>query len=140
MGYKHLTREQRFTIERLLQRPMSLREIGEVIGVSTGTVSREIRRNCDMRGYHRYRWQLAQKKYERRMKTRRHYLKFTDERKRTVRRFIIYGQYIPKGTDFSELTDEMLAEIEWKLNHRARKSLGYRTPLEYCKQLFNFDF
>ena len=43
-------------------------------------------------------------------------------------------QYIPKGTDFSELTDEMLAEIEWKLNHRPRKSLGYRTPLEYCKQ------
>ena len=76
----------------------------------------------------------------RRMKTRRHYLKFTDERKRTVRRFIIYGQYIPKGTDFSELTDEMLVEIEWKLNHRPRKSLGYRTPLEYCKQLFNFDF
>ncbi len=140
MGYKHLTREQRYTIEALLQTPMSLREIGEVIGVSTGTVSREIRRNCDSRGYHRYRWQLAQKKYERRMKTRRHYLKFTDERKRTVRRFIIYGQYIPKGTDFSELTDEMLAEIEWKLNHRPRKSLGYRTPLEYCKQLFNFDF
>ena len=39
-------------------------------------------------------------------------------------------QYIPKGTNFSELTDEMLAEIEWKLNHRPRKSLGYRTPLE----------
>ena len=135
-----MTREQRYTIEMLLQTPMSLREIGEVIGVSTGTVSREIRRNCDMRGYHRYRWQLAQKKYERRMKTRRHYLKFTDEMKRTVRRFIIYGQYIPKDTDFSELTDEMLAEIEWKLNHRPRKSLGYRTPLEYCKQLFNFDF
>ena len=49
-------------------------------------------------------------------------------------------QYIPKGTDFSKLTDEMLAEIELKLNHRPRKSLGYRTPLEYCKQLFNFDF
>ena len=113
MGYKHLTREQRYTIEALLQTPMSLREIGEMIGVSTGMVSREIRRNCDRRGYHRYRWQLAQKKYERRMKTRRHYLKFTDE---------------------------MLAEIEWKLNHRPRKSLGYRTPLEYCKQLFNFNF
>ena len=96
MGYKHLTREQRYAIEALLQTPMSLREIGEVIGVSAGTVSREIRRNCDMRGYHRYRWQLAQKKYERRMKVRRHYLKFTDERKRTVRRFIIYGQYSPE--------------------------------------------
>ena len=79
MGYKHLTREQRYTIEALLQTPMSLREIGEVIGVST-------------------------------------------------------------GSDFSELTDEMLAEIEWKLNHRPRKSLGYRTLLEYCKQLFNFNF
>jgi len=58
---------------------MSLMEIGEVIGVSASTVSREILRNCDMHGYHRHRWQLAQKKYERRMKTRRHYLKFTDE-------------------------------------------------------------
>ena len=46
MGYKHLTREQRYTIAMLLQTPMSLREIGEVIGVSTGTVSREIRRNA----------------------------------------------------------------------------------------------
>lgn len=81
---------------------MSLREIGDVIGGSTGTVSREIRRNCDMRGYYRYRWCLAQKKYERRKKTRSHYLKFTDE---------------------------MLAEIEWKLNYSPRKSLGYRTPL-----------
>ena len=96
MGYKHLTREQRYTIDALLQTPMSLREIGEVIGVSAGTVSREIRRNCDRRGYHRYRWQLAQKKYERRMKTWRHYLKFTDEMKRTVRRFIVYGQYSPE--------------------------------------------
>lgn len=47
--------------------PMSLREIGEVIGVSKGTVSREIRRNCDMREHNRYRWRLAQKKYERRI-------------------------------------------------------------------------
>ena len=37
-------------------------------------------------------------------------------------------QYIPKGADFSKLTDEMLAEIEWKLiKHRPRKSRGYRT-------------
>lgn len=48
--------------------------------------------------------------------------------------------YIPKSTGFSELTDETLAEIEWKLIHRPRKSLGYKTPLEYCKQLFSFDF
>lgn len=50
------------------------------------------------------------------MKSRRHYLKFTDEMKRTVRRLFIYGQYRP------------------------RKSLGYLTPLEYCKKMFKFDF
>ena len=49
-------------------------------------------------------------------------------------------QYIPKGTDFSKLTDKMIEEIEWKLNNRPRKSLGYLTPLEYCKKMFNFDF
>ena len=119
MVYKHLTREQRYTIEALLQTPMSLREIGEVIGVSTGTVSREIAKGLDAefyfaRPYHSW------------------------ERGANENTNGLIRQYIPKGTDFSELTDEMLAEIEWKLNHRPRKSLGYRTPLEYCKQLFNF--
>ena len=156
------------------------------------------------------------------MKTRRHDLKFIDEMKRTVRRFIIYGQYSPEqicgrfrlkgeekkrfgdfeidtmigrnrkgaimttndrcthlvlirrlagkeaaplastaieallpykdkihtitadnGKEFArhkEIAKGLDAEIEWKLNHRPRKSLGYRTPLEYCKQLFIFIF
>lgn len=43
-------------------------------------------------------------------------------------------------TLLGEEHDEMLVEVEWKLNHRPRKSLGYRTPSEYCNQLFNFDF
>lgn len=49
-------------------------------------------------------------------------------------------QYIPKGTDFEDLTDEYIAEVEWKLNHRPRKSLGYLTPLEYFKKIYKFDF
>ena len=36
--------------------------------------------------------------------------------------------------------EENIAEIEWKLNHRPRKSLGYLTPLDYYKKLYNFDF
>ncbi|MBP9992894.1 MAG: IS30 family transposase, partial [Bacteroidales bacterium] len=31
-----------------------------------------------------------------------------------------------------------IAEVEWKLNNRPRKSLGYLTPLEYCKKMYNF--
>lgn len=48
-------------------------------------------------------------------------------------------QYIPKGTDFEDLTDEYIAEVEWKLNHRPRKSLGYLRPLEYFKKIYKFD-
>lgn len=96
MGYKHLTKEQRYTIMVLLQAQATISRIAEVIGKSKGTVSREIRRNSDMRGYHRYRWNLAQRKYERRMHMRSHYIKFTDDMKRIVRRLIVYGQYSPE--------------------------------------------
>ena len=39
-------------------------------------------------------------------------------------------QYIPKGTDFSEITDEFVALVENKLNNRPRKRLGYLIPNE----------
>ena len=39
-------------------------------------------------------------------------------------------QYIPKGTDFCEITDEFVRWIENKLNNRPRKRLGYLTPNE----------
>ena len=39
-------------------------------------------------------------------------------------------RYFPKGTDFREVSDERIAEVEYALNTRPRKRLGYRTPLE----------
>lgn len=48
-------------------------------------------------------------------------------------------QYIPKGTDLDDVSEEYIREIEWKLNNRPRKSLGYLTPLEYFEKLYNFD-
>lgn len=38
--------------------------------------------------------------------------------------------YLPKGTDFSTLSEEQIAHIEYLLNSRPRKCLGFRTPLE----------
>jgi len=40
-------------------------------------------------------------------------------------------QYIPKGTDFSEIDPEFVKTIENKLNNRPRKVLGFMTPREY---------
>ena len=39
-------------------------------------------------------------------------------------------QYIPKGTDFSGITDDFVAWVENKLNNRPRKRLGYLIPNE----------
>ena len=38
--------------------------------------------------------------------------------------------YLPKGTDFSKIDKELIARIEFLLNSRPRKCLGYKTPLE----------
>src|SRR5512135_3151526 len=38
--------------------------------------------------------------------------------------------YLPKGTDFRTITPEQIDRVEYLLNSRPRKCLGYRTPLE----------
>ena len=98
MKYKHLSPEQRYTISVLLQRdePMSPAEIARTIGVHRSTVSRELKRNSDGRGHHKYNHDLAQRKAEGRMKNRPHACKFTDEMKREARRYLIYMQYSPE--------------------------------------------
>jgi transposase, IS30 family len=39
-------------------------------------------------------------------------------------------QYFPKGTDFTTLTQDQVKQVEFRLNNRPRKCLGYKTPLE----------
>jgi transposase, IS30 family len=39
-------------------------------------------------------------------------------------------QYLPKGTDFSDVSHRAVAELQSSLNDRPRKRLGYRTPRE----------
>ncbi len=38
--------------------------------------------------------------------------------------------YFPKGTDFNQISDEELKDVEWELNNRPRKRLQYKTPQE----------
>ncbi len=42
--------------------------------------------------------------------------------------------YEPKKTDFTSVPEEEIAEVEYALNTRPRKRLGYRTPLEVFNQ------
>ena len=50
-GYKHLNREQRYTIAQMYKQGSSLRTIAQTIEVSASTVSRELRRNRHKQGY-----------------------------------------------------------------------------------------
>lgn len=38
--------------------------------------------------------------------------------------------YLPKGTDFSKISNRQIAHIESLINNRPRKCLGFKTPLE----------
>lgn len=38
--------------------------------------------------------------------------------------------YLPKGTDFRNISEEEIAEVESRINNRPRKCLKYKTPLE----------
>jgi IS30 family transposase len=44
-------------------------------------------------------------------------------------------QYFPKGTDFMQVSDATLEQIEDRLNDRPRKCLGYKTPREVQAKL-----
>lgn len=46
-------------------------------------------------------------------------------------------QYIPKSRPLATVTDVELAKIEWLLNTRPRKRLGYKTPLEIFTNSLN---
>ena len=80
---KHLTREQRYGISLMLQEVKSRKDIAKAIGVSTSTICRELRKNCDLRNGI-YNYELAQRKYETRLKFRGRKPIFTKEMKDIV--------------------------------------------------------
>lgn len=45
--------------------------------------------------------------------------------------------YFPKKTDFSTITNEELRDVEWELNNRPRKRLGFMTPQEVFDKHLN---
>lgn len=54
----------------------------------------------------------------------------SNERARNENTNGLLRQYLPKGTSFENLSKEKLEDIVHELNHRPRKTLGYRTPHE----------
>ena len=47
-------------------------------------------------------------------------------------------EYFPKGTNFAEIDEDAILNMEVLLNNRPRKILGYKTPLEVMKENNSF--
>ena len=90
--YKHLTAEQRYTIDRLLQQNKGRKEIARTIGVSESTLSRELNHNSGKRGYH---WKQAQAMAKSRQLRLRNYRKLTLEIRNFIREKITREQWSP---------------------------------------------
>ena len=46
-------------------------------------------------------------------------------------------EFFPKGTNFSEVTDEEVARAQWLLNNRPRKVLGWKFPSEVMQEVLS---
>lgn len=92
MKYKHLTAEQRYTIDVLLQQKKSRKEIAKTIGISESTLSREIKRNSGQRGYHS---KQAQAKAADRQRRLRNYRNLTLEIRNFIRAKMTEEQWSP---------------------------------------------
>ena len=79
----HLTKPQRYTIEAMLKEGHTQSEIARVIGKNKSVVSREIKRNRDLRSGS-YSQDLAQRKYQKRQKEKPKRVRFTDAVKTEV--------------------------------------------------------
>ena len=74
----HLTLEQRYTISILFKQNFSQTAISVVIGKHKSVVSRELKRNSDLRNGD-YKAELAQNKYLKRVKEIPKNIRFTEE-------------------------------------------------------------
>lgn len=90
--YKHLTAEQRYTIDVLLRQKKSRKEIARTIGVSQSTLSRELKRNGGQRGYH---WQQAHVKAADRQRRLQNYRGLTIEIRNFIRKKMTGEQWSP---------------------------------------------
>ena len=98
--YNHLSREQRYAMDRLLKQGKSYSFIAETIGVATSTVSREIRRNQIPCG--RYSCRQVDTYASERKEWRYYPCKFTSKMRHDVEQIIRQQQWSPEQIAWRE--------------------------------------
>ena len=85
-NYTHLSLEQRYQIEALLNQGLNQKSIAQYLEVSTSTISRELRRNTNKRGLgsHVYKAANAQEKTLIRHQSKPKHIRFTESMKKYI--------------------------------------------------------
>lgn len=109
--------EQRYTIDVLLQKKKSKKEIAQTIGVSQSTLCRELKRNSGQRGYH---YKQAQAKAEDRQRRLQNYRSLTIEMRNFIRTKMTEEQWSP-------------AQIVGHLRKNSKPSVCVETVYEYVR-------
>ena len=133
----HLTKQQRYTISSMLQQGFTQSAIGKTIGKDKSVISREIRRNADMRNGE-YRHTLAHSKAMNRQSQKPKKIYFTQEVRSNVDR-LIREDYSPeqvvgtlKRENLAYVSHERIYQYVWEdkkkkgdlhlhLRHQGRK-------------------
>lgn len=135
----HLSYEQRYTIEVLLQDKKSKSEIAKLLSVNKTVIYRELKRNSDERNGV-YKAKLAQSKYEKRLFSKPKYIKKTPELKQQIVT-LLEQDYSPeqvngfmKKNNQQTLSHESIYQMIWEdkkakgtlYEHLRRKGRRYR--------------
>ena len=135
----HLSYEQRYTIEVLLQSNKSKSEISTILSVHKSVVGREIKRNCDLRS-NEYKAKLAHQKYVKRLELKPKKRKFNEDIKQRVK-LLIKEDYSPEQVsgylekfEKTFISHETIYNFIWKdkkqkgdlYTHLRRKGRRYR--------------
>lgn len=92
---KHLTEQKRHEISAYLKSGKSQSFIAQALGVNKSCISRELKRNCDMRN-NSYRPELAQRKSQERKEAKHKAGKFTQRMIRIATVLLVRYQYSPE--------------------------------------------
>jgi IS30 family transposase len=137
----HITKAQRYTISSMLKQGYKQFEIAKAIGKDKSVISRELKRNSDIRSGN-YKDELANKKYAKRQKEKHKYRKFTLEMQKEVEVLLredyspeqVVGVFVKQGKPIVSI--ERIYQHIWDdkkasgtlYTHLRRQGRSYRKP------------
>ena len=145
--YTHPAPDERYYIKARPEAGDSRAEIARSLGRSASTVSREMKRNTGLRGY---RPKQAQRLCDgrefadhaavsRATGSDAYFARPYRSRERGLNEHGggLLRQYFPKSMPLDGITDEQVGRAVSRINHRPRKCLGFKTPVEVLQNAYD---